>query len=76
MRATANEEQLYEFLKDPDMTVEQLVRKTDLTRVLMLAESLRDALGDKIKNEALLSKKEKRFLFELVQLINKVVKVS
>lgn len=76
MRVTTHQKELLEFLRSPDMTVEQLMRKTDHSRLLYLAEELKDELVLKLKNGLVPSAKENRFLTELRDLFAKVVTVS
>ncbi|MBI4022010.1 MAG: ParB N-terminal domain-containing protein [Candidatus Andersenbacteria bacterium] len=76
MRATTHQKELLEFFRLPDMTVEQLMRKTDHSRLLYFAEELKDELVLKLKNGLMPSAKEKQFLSELRELFAKVVRVG
>jgi len=72
-RATANEKQLYEFLSNPDQTVEELLRRTGRTRLLLLAEDLIKEIAEKKSEGIEFSPQDEKILRELSKLLNQIM---
>lgn len=71
-RATANENELNEFLSDPDMTVSELDQKTIQSGFSLDLEKLIEALSKKQSDGVGISKKEKLLIKELQSLIKNI----
>ena len=50
LRCSINQEQIYEFLTDKDMTAKELETLTSKSRIALLADHLLEELGNKMKN--------------------------
>lgn len=71
-RATANEEEIYKFLKDPDMTVSELDQKTIQSGFSLAIEQAIQLITSKQKNGIAFSSKEQTLLKQLTTLLNKI----
>lgn len=70
LRATANEEELYQFLSNPDMTVTELDQNTLQSGFSLLIEELIKKIGSKKKDGIEFSSEEKTFLTQLKDFLN------
>ncbi len=73
LRATANEVLIYEFLKNPDMTVRDLEQSTVQSGFSLWVENLIKKIGGKKKDGIAFSSQEKEMLIELRDLLIKTV---
>ncbi len=73
LRATANEQELYKFLNDPDMTVDELEQRTIQSGFSLLIEQLIQKVSGKRKKAVAFSSQEKEFLLQLRDLLNKAL---
>ena len=72
-RATANEAEIYKFLTDPDMTVNELSQHTvQAERSLLIEKLIRDLAGKRPKGISF-SSQEKTSLKHLYELLKKVL---
>lgn len=72
-RAHHNEEAIYKFLKDPDMTVAELDQHTIQSGSSLLGEKLLTEIGLKHQNGIKFSDQEKIFFLQLRDLLNQIV---
>jgi len=72
-RATANEKELYRFLKDPDMTVEELSVITDQSGFMLLIEELMNEITEKKTKGEEYTAREEEFLKKLLELLNETL---
>lgn len=72
LRATANEEQLYQYLSNRDMTVEELRKKTTDTGFSLLIEQMIQSITEKKQKGVSFSSEEKEFIIQLKDLLNKI----
>lgn len=72
-RAHHNEEAIYKFLKDPDMTVAELDQNTIQSGSSLLGEKLLTEIGLKRQNGIKFSDQEKIFFLQLRDLLNQIV---
>lgn len=72
-RATANEEELYSFLQNPDMTVAELEQHTLQSGFSLNIEKIIREIGAKRQKGIAFSTKEKAFLEQLRSLLNKTL---
>ncbi len=73
LRATANSAELYQFLKNPDMTIKELDQRTVHSGSSILIEQLIQKIAEKRKDGISFSTQEKNFLKQLQILITKVI---
>lgn len=71
LRATANENELYTFLKDPDMSISELDQRTIQSGFSLLIEQAIQAVATKRKDSVDFSSKEKTLLTQLRNLLQK-----
>lgn len=71
LRATANEKELYRFLEDPDMTVEELSAGTVQSGFSKLIEDLMQELKTKLTEGGIFTPQEEPLLKQLSTLLNK-----
>lgn len=71
LRATANEKELYAFLTDPDMTIDELDQRTIQSGFSLLVEQAIQAIASKRKDGIAFSSKEKTLLTQLRNLLQK-----
>ena len=71
LRATANENELYTFLKDPDMSISELDQRTIQSGFSLLIEQSIQAVASKRKDGIAFSSKEKSLLTQLRNLLQK-----
>jgi ParB/RepB/Spo0J family partition protein len=72
-RATANEEQIYKFLTDPDMTVNELSQRTVQSGRSLLVEQLIREIANTRQKGVSFSSQEKTSLKHLYELLEKVL---
>lgn len=72
-RASANEEEIYTYLKDADMTVSELVGRTEQSGFSGLATDLINQIGKKRKDGQAYTSKEKTILQQLRKLLKEVL---
>jgi ParB/RepB/Spo0J family partition protein len=73
LRATANEEALYEFLIDPDKNIEELERRTGRTKLLLLGEDLIQEITAKTSQGTPFTPQDEVILKELSKLLNQIL---
>jgi ParB/RepB/Spo0J family partition protein len=75
LHAHRNEGALHAFLKDPDMTVEELVKqvKERESDILILAHQIAAAIGKKLGNGEQVSSEEKRACMELINVVRRAI---
>jgi|SRR5579872_2605422 len=71
-RAAANEEEIYKFLNDPDMTVSELDQKTIQSGFSLVIEQAIQQITSKRKTAVAFSSKEEGLLKQLAILLNKI----
>lgn len=72
-RAAANEEEIYVFLKDLDMTIGELVGRTEQSGFSGLATDLINQIARKRKNGKAYTSKEKTILEQLLKLLKEAL---
>ncbi len=72
-RATANEKELYRFLKNPDMTVEELSVVTDQSGFTLIIEELMNEITEKKAKGEEYTGREEEFLKKLLGLLNETL---
>ena len=72
-RATANEKELYRFLDDPDMTIEELSLRTVQSGFTYLIEQLMQDIKTTLSEGKAFTEQEVPLLKQLAVLINKAV---
>jgi ParB/RepB/Spo0J family partition protein len=73
LRATANEQELYNYLSDPDMTVSELEQRTLQSGFSLHIEQVIQKIASKRKEGVAFSSQERAFLEQLRDLLNKVL---
>jgi ParB/RepB/Spo0J family partition protein len=73
LRATANENELYAFLTNPDMTISELDQRTIQSGFSLLLEQAIQAITAKRKDAVAFSSKEKGLLSQLGDILKKVL---
>ena len=73
LRATANEEELFKFLSNPDMTVSELEQKTIQSGFSLHIEELIQKIGSKRQDGVAFSSQERSFLTQLKDLLNQAL---
>lgn len=73
LRATANEEELYRFLSNGDMTISELEQRTIQTGFSLIIEQLIQKIGSKRQDGVAFSSQEKLFLEQLRDLLNQTL---
>jgi ParB/RepB/Spo0J family partition protein len=73
LRATANEEELYRFLTDPDITVKELDKRTTQSGFSLLIEQLSQKITAKKQEGVTLTSQEKVSLEQLRDLLNEIL---
>jgi len=73
LRAAANEEELYRFLTDPDMTVTELEQRTLQTGFSSLAELLIEKVKTKAQEGVAFTSQERIYLEQLSNLLSKTL---
>ncbi len=73
LRATANEEELYRFLKNGDMTVSELEQRTLQSGFSLLIEQLIQKISTKRQEGVAFSSQERSFLEQLRDLLSKTI---
>jgi len=72
LRAKLNEHQLYQYLSDQDMTIEELNKKTEQSGFSLLVEELMQKIAEKKSQGVEFTAQEKKFLSQLDKLLNKI----
>lgn len=70
LRATANEEELYKFISDPDMTISELEQRTIQSGFSLHIEQVIQRVSSKRQEGVAFSSQERTFLEQLKQLLN------
>lgn len=73
LRGTANEKELYKFLEDPDMTVEELSINTVQSGFTKLIEDLMQEIKTKLSEGQKFTEQEEPFLKQLSVLLSKAI---
>ena len=73
LRASQNEPQLYKFLTDPDMTVEELSQRTVQSGQSLLIEQLTEELASRRQEGIAFSSQEKESLDHLFAILKKIL---
>lgn len=73
LRATANEAEIYHFLTDPDMTINELEQRTVHSGFSLLIEQLIQKIGSKRQDGEAFTSQEKTFLNQLAEILQKTL---
>lgn len=72
LRASANEEALHKFLKDADMTIDELMERTVQNDASLWSENIGRYIANKLSNGIAFTMQEKQQLLQLRDLLNRV----
>lgn len=73
LRASANEKEIYRFLSDPDMTINELEQRTVHSGFSLLVEQVIQKVGTKRRDGEAFTSQEKTMLRQLTDLLKKVL---
>jgi hypothetical protein len=73
LRASANEQEIYNFLSDPDMTLGELEQRTVQSGFSLHLEQAMQQIAQKLKDGIGFSSKEKDVLLQLSTVLRKAI---
>ena len=71
LRASTNEQEIFDFLSDPDMTIDELSQKTSQSGFLFNIEQLTEEIAEKLRDGIDFDHKEKVGLKQLIGVLQK-----